>query len=141
MVHRSVLVLIALLIALTAIVRAAGTVTVAEETFGSVKKVAFTWTSSAGGAADGTTTAAYNGVIERLVTVPSGSSAPTDNYDITIVDEDGTDVLMGSGQNRDTSATEQVLASSLGVVANDKLTLHVTNAGSATSGVVYLYVR
>lgn len=121
---------------------AAGTVTVAEETFGSVKKITFTWTSTAGGAADGATTFTYNGAIERLVTVPAGGgSAPSDDYDITIVDGDNTDVLMGAGANRDTANTEQVLASSLGVVANDTLTLHVTNAGATKGGVVYLYLR
>jgi hypothetical protein len=119
----------------------AGTVTVTEERYGSLKKIAFAWTSSAGGAADGSTSGAYNGVVERLVTVPSGSAAPTDDYDLTIVDEDGVDVLMGAGANRDAANTEQVLASSLGVVANDTLTVHVTNAGNAKQGTVYLYLR
>lgn len=123
---------------------AAGTVTVNEETFGSVKKISFTWvsgTAAESGTASGTTTHAYNGVIERLVTVPDGADAPTDNYDITITDEDDTDVLMGAGADRDTANTEQVLASSLGCVANDKLTLNVTNAGDAKKGTVYLYLR
>lgn len=87
------------------------------------------------------TTYAYNGVIQRLVTDPDGSAAPTDDYDITITDEDGYDVLMGAGANRDTATTEQVLATSLGCVANDKLTLNVANAGSAKAGVVVLYIR
>ena len=143
---RARLTFVALVVAILALAssigRAAGTVTVSEETFGAIKKIAFTWTSDGSGNADGTTTAAFNGTIERLVTVPAAAgSAPTDNYDITIADQDGTDVLMGGGANRDTANTEQVLASSLGVVANDTLTIHVTNAGSAKGGVVYLYVR
>lgn len=120
----------------------AGVVTVVEELVGSVKKVSWAWTSTSGGAADGQTVASYNGAIERLVTVPAGGgSAPTDNYDITITDEDGVDVLMGAGADRDTANTEQVNASSLGVVANDRLTLNVAAAGNAKSGTVHLYIR
>jgi hypothetical protein len=119
----------------------AGTVTVVEELFGSMKKIAWTWTADASGNADGATVNAYNGACQRLVTVPDSGTAPTDNYDITVADEDSTDVLMGAGANRDTSTTEQVLGTSLGVVANDKLTIHVTNAGSGGKGVTYLYIR
>jgi hypothetical protein len=120
---------------------ATGTVTITEETFGTVKKIAFAWTSTAGGAAGDTTAGVYSGEVIRLVTVPSGASAPDPNYDVVVNDEDSTDVLMGAGANRHTSNTEQVLASSLGCVANDKLTLSVSGAGSAKSGTVYLYIR
>lgn len=120
----------------------AGTVTITEETYGTVKKVAFAWTSDAVGAATATTTEAYSGEIRRLVTKPgAGGVQPTDLYDVVVNDEDTTDVLMGAGVNRSNVNTEQVLASSLGVVANDKLSLSITNAGSAKSGTVYLYIR
>ena len=133
---------VVLLLASSALLRAVGTVAVAEETFGPIKKITWTWTSDASGDVDGTlTVSAYNGVLERLVTVPDGDAAPTDNYDVTILDEDGVDVLMGGGADRDTANTEQVGASSLGVVANDRLELVVANAGNATSGTVYLYLR
>jgi len=118
----------------------AGTVVKTEETFSKIKKVSFAWTSD-GGSADSTTDEVYTGEIIRLVTVPSGAAAPDPNYDVVVNDEDSTDVLMGAGANRHTSDTEQVLASSLGVVANDKLTLAVTNAGAAKQGTVHLYIR
>jgi len=122
-----------------------GTVVITEETYGTVKKIGFAWTSEDGGGDAGkamkTTTKGYSGEILRLVTAPSGAVAPTDNYDIRILDEDGTDVLMGAGANRDTVNTEQVLASSLGCVANDKLTLSIENAGDAKEGTAYLYIR
>lgn len=138
---RPAIVVLACLV-LCGVARAAGTVAVTEEAQGPTKKVAFVWTSSAGGAADGASTRSYNGQIVRLVTVPSGGgTAPTDNYDVTVADDDGVDVLMGAGADRDTANTEQVLASSLGYVANDALTLHVTNAGNAKAGTVILYVR
>ncbi len=123
----------------------AGTTTPVEELVGNVKKIIWAWTCDASGNVNGTggqTANAYNGAIERLVTVPAGGgSAPSDNYDVTILDEDSTDVLLGAGVDRDTANTEQVARASLGVVANDKLTLNIANAGNAKGGTVYLYLR
>ena len=117
-------------------------VTITEETFNKIKKVKFAWVSAADGTAAGTTTNVYTGEIIRLVTIPSGGgTAPTDDYDIVINDEDTTDVLMGAGANRDTANTEQVLASSLGCVANDKLAISVSNAGNAKAGTAIIYIR
>ena len=121
--------------------------TITEETFGTVKKIAWVWVSAAdqtvGGALVNTTTSeAYSGSIERLVTVPAvAPDVPTDNYDITILDADGVDVLLGAGANRDDTVTEQVAASSLGIVANDPLKLTVAAAGAGKGGTVYLYIR
>lgn len=120
---------------------AIGTVTISEENYGTVKKIQFNWTSAANGVASDTTTNAYTGEVIRLVTVPNGNNAPTDAYDVALNDADGTDVLMGAGANRANNATEQVLSSNLGCVANDKLTLMVTNAGNATKGNAYVYLR
>lgn len=120
----------------------AGTVVTTEETIGTIKKVKFAWTSSAGGAADATTTGVYSGEIIRLVTVPgAGGDQPTNLYDVAVNDADGNDVLMGAGANRSNASTEQVLGTSLGCVANDALTLAVTNAGNAKTGTVILYIR
>lgn len=121
--------------------------TITEETFGTVKKIKWAWVS----AGDGTVGAAlvptvtsntYSGEVRRLVTVPgAGGLAPDDNYGVKINDGDGTDVLMAAGLLRDTANTEQVNASSLGIVANDTLTLLVTAAGADNAGTVYLYIR
>lgn len=124
----------------------AAAVTLTEERIGVIKKITWAWTAHTDGKVAITTTNAvtvgiYNGEIVRLVTVPDGVAAPTDNYDVMIYDGDSVDVLVGAGADRDTANTEQVLASSLGVVANDKLTLYVENAGSGGKGTVYLYIR
>lgn len=120
----------------------AGTVTLTEITHTSVKKVSFDWTSSAAGAADGASTEYYTGSIERVVTVPdSGGTQPTDQYDVTVLDDDGADVLFANGANRSNVNTEQIAASNLGIVVNSKLTIHVTNGGNAKGGVLHLYVR
>lgn len=121
---------------------ATGTVSISEERFGSLQKVMFEWTSTAGGAAGDTTVNPYNGEVIRLVTIPDGTDTPTDLYDVEVTDEDGVDVLNGSGADQSNSETQQTAATlSLGVVANDKLTLSVTNAGNAKSGKVILYIR
>jgi len=123
-----------------------GTVVITEEKIGTVHKVKFAWTSVDGGANAGkavvTTTKAYSGEIIRLVTIPGAApDAPTDDYDVSVFDEDTTDVLMGAGANRDTTNTEQVLASSLGCVANDTLTLSISAAGNAKKGTTIIYIR
>ena len=127
---------------------AAGSVTTSEETYGTVKKIAFAWTSGTGaegGTASGTTANAYSGEIIRMVTVPGAAgNQPTDQYDITITDQDSLDVLNSLGANRSNASNEQVISdavSSLGCVANDKLTINVTNAGDAKTGTAYLYIR
>lgn len=123
----------------------AASVTKTEETFGVIKKIKWVWVAHTDGkvvttTAGAITDKAFNGEIVRLVTIPDGTTAPTDDYDVYVYDEDNADVLMGAGKDRDTANTEQVLAANLGVVANDKLTLYVENAGTG-KGTVILYVR
>ncbi len=125
---------------------ATGTVTIVEETFGSVKQIAFTWI---GGTAEttltgGTTTKYYNGKLEYCVTVPAGSTeAPADDYDVTILDKNDVDVLADGGLDRATGTTESILTGSLGACSNTQLELVVINSGSSgtASGVVYLWIR
>lgn len=129
-------------LALAGAASAAGTVTATEERVSSPHKITLAWTSDGSGNVSGTSTSfAYSGEIIRLVTVPDGVAAPTDDYDVTLLDEDGVDVLMGAGIDRDTANTEQVLASSLGCVANDKLQLVISGAGATKQGTVHVYVR
>lgn len=115
-------------------------VTITEITYGTVKKIKFAWTSAADGTASGATPNVYDGQALMLVTDPDGTDAPTDNYDITITDSDGVDVLAGVGADRDTAVTEYVVAN-LGAVAKSKLTINVANAGAAKKGIAYLYIR
>ena len=118
-----------------------GTVTVAEKNYGTAKKIVWTWTATAGGAASLVTTGAFDGEILGLTTIPDSGTAPTDNYDITITDVDTHDVLLGAGANRDTANTEHVTRGSLAAVAGSALTLNVTNAGNGGKGVTILYIR
>jgi hypothetical protein len=122
----------------------AGTVTVTE--YGgvsqTVKKITFVWTSAAGGAADKQTVLDYSGAVQRVVTIPTGGgTAPTDQYDCTLLDDDGADVCYGNAANRATATIEQILPANLGHIAGSKLYLHVTNAGAAKSGTLIAYIR
>jgi hypothetical protein len=108
----------------------------------SVKRIKFAWTAHTDGVVTGVaTTGAYTGKVERFITDPDGVTAPTAAYDITIVDDDGYDVLAGAGADRSATATEQVLAASLGVVCSSKLTFAASAAGSGGKGVAWLYIR
>ncbi len=112
----------------------------AEETYGSLKKIKWTFTSDTAGDASGaTTTLQYNGEAALFVSVPS-TTTPDTNFDVEVLDEDGLDVLAGGGANQPVT-TKYTQGSSLGVAANDKLYLSVTNAGNAKTGSVYLYLR
>lgn len=73
-----------------------------------------------------------SGRLLALETNP-GSTAPQDDYDITITDADGHDVLQGVGANRDTANTEKVSIVFSGTAIHppvsvaDTLTLNVAN--------------
>jgi hypothetical protein len=77
-----------------------------EESTSPIRKMIVTWTSATDGSVSHTITG-VNGEIYRVTTDPS-ATAPTDNYDITLTDEDGVDVLVGLGANRDTATTESI---------------------------------
>jgi hypothetical protein len=119
----------------------AAIVTTTEETFGSVKKVKFSITSSDGGVATATTTQAYSGEVLRLVIVPGADAlAPTALFDIEIMDDDGYDILAGQGANLSNAATTTVIAS-MGCVANDQLHLSASGMGDANGATVIIYIR
>jgi hypothetical protein len=122
----------------------AGTVTITEQTVGTVKKIHFAWVSDASGNVTGTgglTTNYFSGELLRLVTVPNGGGTDPTSYTATLLDSDGTDALMGGGATRSATVTEQVLGTSLGAIANSQLTLNISGAGNAKGGDLYVYIR
>jgi hypothetical protein len=122
-------------------------VTITEEANGpNPQKIKFAWTSSAGGiATSSATNSAYTGVIEAVHFIPgTGGDTPTANYDVTLTDEDGVDVLGGSGENRSDTVPEilaRTLALNLGAVKDDRLTLNVSGAGDTKKGTVLVFIR
>ena len=95
-----------------------------------------TWTSSDTGDATGTVT--LDGAIVRVVTNP-GATAPTDNWDLTIIDADGIDILATEGLNRDTATSEQIFPTNT-PFHNGDVTVTIANAGDTKDGVVTLYM-
>lgn len=115
-----------------------------------VKQAIFDWVSAADGTATGQTDFVVNGEILKIVTNPD-AVAPTDNYDLTLIDDDGLDVAEGLIANRDTANSEEVVpviettvnAHTYGspVFVDSALTLNVTNAGNAKAGRVRVFYR
>jgi hypothetical protein len=109
-------------------------------------------------ATDGTFTAALDecpylsGRLIMLVTKPS-ATAPTDDYDITLVSSmDGHDLLAGRGVNRDTALTESTLImQEVTVGANTyadhplvneaKPVLTISGAGDTKIGEIWIYLE
>lgn len=101
---------------LSTIAMAAGSVTVKEDTgYPDVSIITFTWTADASdGSIPNTTSSGYYPDGRRgeigyvsLVTTNPGDTAPTDNYDIAIWDEDGVDIMGNTLDDRDTANSEQ----------------------------------
>lgn len=107
-----------------------------------IERIVVDWTSDASGNADVSIANLY-GWLVKIVTDP-GSTAPTDNYDITLVDENGIDALAGAGADRDTANTEQVYPVASGgqtpVFLCGTHTFTVANAGNAKVGRAVLYI-
>ena len=146
--RRLLLALLSLWLVLAAPLGAVGTVSQTHYAVGNIRKVVFTCTADASDGSYPATamTAKIEGRLIQLITDP-GSTAPTDNYDITLVDGNGLDVLQGVGANRDTATTEAAAIVFSGtsvhpvVDESDTLTLTITNnaVNSATITVTLVY--
>ena len=121
---------------------AGSSITFTEITHGTVKKIKAVWVSDdTTGAVSGTTTEAYSGRFLGLITDP-GATAPSDNYTVTVTDDDTVDLLLGSATaNRDTADTEFIKEADMAGVAMSKLTFNVSSAGNSKEGTIYLLLR
>lgn len=130
-----------------------GTVTITENnSWSHVTQISFAWvtgTSNQKDVAPATATGVtYNGKILAFVTSPGLSGVqPDDNYDITITNSDGWDVLGGGAANRDEATTEFIFNGSTGAVtyrmlplANTALTFNITNGGTGKAGAATLFI-
>jgi hypothetical protein len=117
-----------------------------------IKWVQWDWTSDASGDVDGAISAPINGEIMAIDTVPgAGGVQPTDNYGITLLDENGVDVAEGLLADRDNATSQRVLPvieQTVGsnpygfrAIVDGPLELVVVAAGAANEGRVRLYYR
>lgn len=108
-----------------------------------IERISVAWTSDASGNADASIENLY-GFLVKVITNPDNVDAPTDNYDITLIDENGIDAADSKLIDRDTANTEQVYP----VASNAQTpvflcgthTFTVANAGNAKRGVCVLYI-
>lgn len=131
---------------------AVGTVTItySEGNNTPIRTVTWTWTCDASGNASGTDTKSITGTALRFVTKPT--DGPTDNYDIVVNDAQGVDIARGALANRDTTNAEEALPAAevtinahtyatFGTQFDGPLSMSVSNAGNAKSGVLIMYYR
>lgn len=127
------------------------------------------WTTHTDGSFAAITTQEVNGFIDRIETDPSGTAAPSDNYDISIANYltstiNGTSTTTtnnicgdtgtwtageittgGNGilANRDTAVTEStrflINGSYSGLMNIGPLLIDISNAGNSKSGVINIY--
>lgn len=120
---------------------AVGTVTTTHTRVGNIRTVSCAVVaSSTDGSVPATALPVFEGRLLALITSP-GSTNPTANYDITLVDQYGHDVLEGVGANRSASAKEKVPIVYSGTGLNppvdelDTLTLTIANNSVNSAGV------
>lgn len=118
----------------------AGTVTLQHLQIGNVRKIIATCVADAADATfPATALPAIEGRLLALATNP-GATAPQDNYDITLVDQHGHDVLEGVGANRHTTTTQKVAVVFSGTavhpVVDESDTLTLTLAGNNVNSAI-----
>jgi len=107
--------------------------------------VTYTWTADdSNGSVPATASKSLAGYIVKVVTDP-GATAPTDDYDITLTDSDGVDVMGGALADRDTANTEQAVpkigAAYGGSFFTGALTLNISNNSvNSATGEVKVYI-
>ena len=124
---------------------------------GSIRKVLISFTTDDTTGSVACTTEKISGELIKIVTDP-GATAPTDNWDVVLTDEEGVDlsvhmddVAIAALIARDTSNSEETYlpledTAGTGRIANwpvvcDKLTVTVNNAGNSKTGQIILYYR
>ena len=109
-------------------------VTITEQTYSSVKKIDFDWTTT--GSTGGTTVNSYDGAVLRVLSYATATSGGT----LTIADEDGYDILMGRGVF---TSGESYLGttdgrSPISAIAESTLTYTVASTGGTGHCIVYV---
>lgn len=112
---------------------------------GEVSTVTCEWTSNSSGTF--TDSFKIRGTITKANFIPDkGATAPTDQYDVTITDEYGNNILEVDGTNlgSDLSGTSNVTYSMtsdpvLCVSVAGELTINVSNAGASKGGKIVIY--
>lgn len=128
-----------------------GTVTDEMARIGRINKYTMTWTSWTNGYATATTRQ-LNGGLVRVTFNPDDTTNPTIAYTVTLLDEDGIDVLGGRAKDLSTNTSSSMVAgipiqgasitnNALPYYLNGQLTLSVTRCGTNKVGTITLYIE
>ena len=133
----------------------AGTVTTAPQLHRPVRTIRWTWVSDASGDVSGTNVTdpvsgkdiLVHGTPLAVVFIPdTGGTTPADQYDVTILDADGADILRGQGADRAQTYSDTTEQLTYGDATEPRtfdsiLSLVVANAGNAKGGQIVMYFR
>ena len=111
---------------------------------GEIQVLVMEWTTDSSGDLTATDTGyAIEGFLMLVETDPSGTAAPTADYDITLKDANGLDVMGGALSDRSATATEATMPLLNGnytmLPIPSTLSMDVTSAGNSKSGVIRIY--
>tara|TARA_R110000824_G_scaffold4035_3_gene19182 strand:- start:2425 stop:2808 length:384 start_codon:yes stop_codon:yes gene_type:complete len=124
----------------------AGTITTTVTKNGALSKYKMDWLSDASGDVDVDAIPMIQGEIQSVHYFPdAGGTQPSDNYDLTMADSFGVDILTGTGANlsqtTDTYAVPALSTYFKVVIEAGSYDLVVANAGNAKGGIVEVIVR
>ena len=124
----------------------AGSITTTVSKKNSLVKYKMDWLSDASGDVDVDAIAMVQGEIQSVHYFPdAGGTQPSDNYDLTMADSYGVDILTGTGSNlsktTDTWAVPALSTYFKVVIEAGSYDLVIANAGNAKGGIVEVLVR
>tara|TARA_R110002020_G_scaffold138674_7_gene309160 strand:+ start:4142 stop:4525 length:384 start_codon:yes stop_codon:yes gene_type:complete len=124
----------------------AGSITTTVSKQNSLVKYKMDWLSDASGDVDVDAIAMVQGEIQSVHYFPdAGGTQPSDNYDLTMADTYGVDILTGTGSNlsqtTDTYAVPALSTYFKVVIEAGSYDLVIANAGNAKGGIVEVIVR
>lgn len=115
----------------------AGTNTLTHYQLGNIRRINFSIVGHTDGTVPDTVLPSFQGRLLALHTNP-GATAPTNLYDITLIDGDGLDRLQAVGENRAAATSEQVPVVYSGTSVNPPVskdeTLTMKIAGQSANG-------
>lgn len=121
----------------------AGSVTVSTSNAGrNVQRIDLAWTSDSSGAVSGHAFSLSAGYIISVQFAPGGIAAPSDQYDVTLIDSTGLDILHGHGADQSSTVTDRYsMDPEWFNDSSHTVDLVITNAGNAKSGTVTVWVQ
>ena len=124
----------------------AGTITTTVSKKNSLVKYKMDWLSDASGDVDVDAIPMIQGEIQSVHYLPdAGGTQPSDNYDLTMADSYGVDILTGTGANlsqtTDTYAVPALSTYFKVTIEAGSYDLVIANAGNAKGGIVEVVVK